>query len=131
MQQRYREPRPGRPDGGVDGCAGTREGRGEPDGEGDDGAGWGGGDVGGRRSAFDGAEGAVELRRGGSVGAGAGRAWMEANGAGGRGRVEGRLLGVPNDEGGFESPGLTRARLNSRQQVGHRHSTMSVPSPLV
>jgi hypothetical protein len=34
--------------------------------------------------------------------------------------------------GGFDSPGLmVRARLYSRQQVGHRHSTTSAPSGLL
>ena len=50
-------------------------------------------------------------------------------GTGVRGRMGGGSSDGVIDGGGFDSPGLmVRARLYSRQHVGHRHSTISAPS---
>jgi hypothetical protein len=50
-------------------------------------------------------------------------------GNGVRGRIGGGRSDGDIDGGGFDSPGLmVRARLYSRQHVGHRHSTISAPS---
>jgi hypothetical protein len=62
------------------------------------------------------------------------RGLNEPMGVGGRaiGGVRKRCGGCASSDGGgggFDSPGLmVRARLYSRQQVGHRHSTTSPPS---
>jgi hypothetical protein len=63
------------------------------------------------------------------------RGRKEPMGVGGRaiGGVRRRTGGAPSSGGGgFDSPGLmVRARLYSRQQVGHRHSTTRPPSGLL
>jgi hypothetical protein len=71
-----------------------------------------------------------------SMGSGDGRGRKDSNGAGGL--VEGERGGGCVGGGGCEARGLgaslavdVRARLYSRQQVGHRHSTTRVPSGLL